>query len=183
MNKKNIRIMVLLIFAVILFCIIQFYIIPNKREKDAEYTTSQTDALTHDITVIEDYRSPYLGNASNTAGLFGVLPLNNISKKFEINSEECILTVHYLDTVRNIGREKVQRDLIYNTVAAMAAIDNLSGINYHFDDESFFFDRTKIEEVFGTSLSSLTGSEKWKEKVQGNLLSKDFCEQFYQKKE
>ena len=52
--------------------------------------------------------------------------------KFEIDSEACTLTVNYLDTVWNIGEEKVQRDLIYNSVAAMAAIDNLSGITYNF---------------------------------------------------
>lgn len=88
---------------------------------------NQTDALTHDISVVEDYKTSYIGNANNVSGLFEVLPLNNVSMKFEINSEDCTLTVNYLDTVWNIGEEKVQRNLVYNSVAAMAAIDNLSG--------------------------------------------------------
>ena len=111
MNKKSKVIIGLLAVAVVLFCIIRFGIIPASRAKEVGYTRSQTDALTHDISVIEPYRTPYIGNASNTSGLFEVLPLNNISKKFEINSDNCTLTVHYLDTVWNIGEEKVQSKL------------------------------------------------------------------------
>jgi len=88
------------------------------------------------------------------------------SMKIEINSEDCILTVNYLDTVWNIGEEKVQRDLLYNSVAAMAAIDNLSGITYNFSGDSYSFTRKQIEDVFGTPLSNLLKQEKWSEKIQ-----------------
>lgn len=131
MNKKSKIIIGLLAIAVVLFCLIRFWIIPTNQAKKEAYAHSQTDALTHDISAIEDYRTAYIGNANNIAGLFEVLPLNNISMKFEINSEDCTLTVNYLDTVWNIGEEKVQRDLVYNSVAAMAAIDNLSKIAYN----------------------------------------------------
>lgn len=128
MNKKSKIIIGLLAVAVVLFCLIQFWIIPANQAKQEAYAQNQTDALTHDISAIEDYRTAYLGDANNVRDLFGNLPLNNIPRQFEINSDDCTLTVNYLDTVWNIGEDKVQRDLIYNTVAAMAAIDNLSGI-------------------------------------------------------
>ena len=128
MNKKNKIILGLLSVAIILFSTIQFWIIPTEEAKQADYARNQTDALTHDISAIEDYRFPYIGNASNIGGLFENLPLNDISKKYEINSDNCTLTVNYLDTVWNIGEEKVHRDLIYNSAAAMAAIDNLTAI-------------------------------------------------------
>ena len=179
MNEKSKAIIGLLTIAVVLFCAIQFWIIPANRATEAEYARSQTDALTHDSSVIETYRTPYIGNASNVSGLFEVLPLNNISKKFEINSDNCTLTVNYLDTVCNIGEKKVQRDLIYNSVAAMAAIDNLSGIIYHFSGNSYSFERTQIEEVFGSPLSDLLGEKNWVEKVQNKLSSKEFCQEFY----
>lgn len=179
MNKKSKVIVVLLAIAVVLFCAIQFWIIPTNRAKETEYARSQTDSLTHDISVIETYRTPYIGNASNVSGLFEVLPLNNISKKFEINSDNCTLTVNYLDTVSNIGEEKVQRDLIYNSVAAMAAIDNLSGIIYNFSGDSYSFERTQIEEVFGSPLSDLLEEKNWVEKVQNKLSSEEFCQEFY----
>lgn len=140
---------------------------------------NQTDALTHDITSIEDYKNLYIGNASNVGNLFWNLPLNNVDMKFEIDSEACTLTVNYLDTVWNIGEEKVQRDLIYNSVAAMAAIDNLSGITYNFSGDSYSFERTQIEDVFGTPLSNLLEQEKWRNDVQDKLKDTDFVEQFY----
>ncbi len=130
--------------------------------------------MTHDITSIEDYKNLYIGNASNVGNLFWNLPLNNVDMKFEIDSEACTLTVNYLDTVWNIGEEKVQRDLIYNSVAAMAAIDNLSGITYNFSGDSYSFERTQIEDVFGTPLSNLLEQEKWRNDVQDKLKDTDF---------
>ncbi len=59
MNKKSKIIICLLVIATILFCIIQFGFIPANREKEAQYAQNQTDALTHDIASIEDYKSPY----------------------------------------------------------------------------------------------------------------------------
>lgn len=115
-----------------------------------------------------DYKSPYIGDASNIGNLFWNLPLNNVDMKFEINSETCALTVNYLDTVWNIGEEKVQCDLVYNSVAAMAAIDNLSGITYNFSGESYSFSRKQIEEVFGSPLSELLEQEKWNKRYKTN---------------
>ena len=179
MNKKSKVIIGLLAIAVMLFCAIQSWIILANRAKETEYARSRTDALTHDISVIETYRTPYIGNASNTGGLFEVLPLNHISKKFEINSDNCTLTVNYLDTVWNIGEEKVQRDLVYNSVAAMAAIDNLTGITYNFSGNSYSFTRKQIENVFGTPLSNLLKQENWSEEVQNKLKDMDFVGQFF----
>ena len=179
MNKKKKMIIGLLAVAVVLFCLNRFWMIPDNQGKKEAYAQNQTDALTHDISAIEDYRTAYLGDANNVRELFGTLPLNNISRQFEINSDDCALTVNYLDTVWNIGVDKVQRDLIYNTVAAMAAIDNLSEITYNFSGDSYSFERTQIEDVFGTPLSNLLEQEKWSNDVQDKLKDTDFVEQFY----
>ena len=179
MRKKNILIICLLTAAAILFCVIRFEIIPYQETQEAESIQKQTDALTHDITSIEKFKSPYVGNASNTGNLFWALSLNNIPIKFEIDSEACTLTVNYLDTVWNIGEEKVQRDLIYNSVAAMAAIDNLAGITYHFSGESYSFDRQQLEKVFGSPLSDLFEQERWSKEVSEPLKSADFVRQFF----
>ena len=179
MRKKNILIICLLTAAAILFCVIRFVIIPYQETREAEAIQKQTDALTHDITSVEKYKSSYVGNASNTGNLFWALPLNNVPMKFEIDSEACVLTVHYLETVWNIGAEKVRRDLIYNSVAAMAAIDNLAGITYHFSGESYSFDRRQLEKVFGSPLSELLEQERWSKEVQEPLKSADFVRQFF----
>lgn len=183
MTKKSKLIICLLAIAVILFCVIQFWAIPAKQARQEEYARNQTDALTHDISAIEDYKSSYVGDASSTANLFYSLPLCNVSMKFQIDSETCALTVNYLDTVWDIGEEKVQRDLIYNSAAAMAAIDNLSGITYEFSGDVYFFDRERMEAVFGTPLSALLADkETWNEEVREQLKSADFVAQFYSDK-
>lgn len=180
MNRKNKLIIGLLAVAVVLYCFIQFCILPLNQAKKEDYMRSQTDALTHDISAVENYRTPYIGNASNVAGLFENLPLNNISRKFEINSDDCALTVNYLDTIWNIGEQKVQRDLIYNSVAAMAAIDNLSEITYNFSGDTYSFKRTEIEATFGTPLSNLLEEYTWSEAVQKKLNDADFVKQFFE---
>lgn len=180
MKRRNRIIIGLLAAAAVLFCIIQFLIIPNIQEKQADYDRNQTDALTHDITAIEDYRSAYVGNASNIGGLFEHLPLSDISRKYEIDSDNCILTVYYLDADWSRGREKVRRDLIYNSAAAMAAIDNLQGIVYHFAGETYSFDRQQMEDVFGSPLSDLLTPDTWKDEVQTKLSPEEFCRQFYE---
>ena len=179
MNKKNTIIIGLLAVAAILFCVIQFGIIPANRAQQAEYVHKQTDALTHDIASIEEYKSPYVGDADNIRNLFHSLPLDNVPMKFEIDSETRALTVDYLDTVWDIGEDKVQRDVIYNSVAAMAAIDNLSEITYNFSGESYSFSRTQIEEVFGKPLSKLLQQTTWSTEVQDKLKSPDFIKRFF----
>lgn len=179
MSQKNKVIIGLLAVAVVLFCAIRFWIIPEDQAQQAEFVQNQTDALTHDISSIQNYRSAYVGDASNISGLFEHLPLNDIPKRYEINSNDCILTVYYLDTIWNVGEEKVQRDLVYNSVAAMAAIDNLSEIVYQFSGDSYSFERRDMENIFGGSLSELLSPEKWNDEVQERLTSKDFCQQFY----
>lgn len=180
MKKRNKIIIALIAIAVIMFCTICFFIIPNMERNQAIYNSNQQDALTHDITAIEDYRTRYLGNAANVSGLFEQLPLSNVEKKYQIDSEKCSLTISYLDTVWNIGEQKVYQDLLYNAIAAMASIDNLSSITYAFPEYSFSFTRAEMEEVFDNDLSSLLDEKIWKEKVQDRIADKDFLEQFYE---
>lgn len=179
MTKKNTLIIGLLATAVVLFCVIQFAIIPANRDKQAAYAQDQTDALTHDITSIEAYKSPYVGDATNVSHLFYALPLGNISMKFEIDSDTGALTVNYLETVWDIGEDKVQRDLIYNTVAAMATIDNLTAVTYNFSGDSFTFSRKEMEDAFGSPLSALLEPGKWNKEVQNKLNDGDFVKGFY----
>lgn len=180
MKKKNRVIITLISIAAVLFCTICFFIIPAMEKRQSAYESDQQDALTHDIAAIENYKTPYLGNAVNVSGLFEQLPLSNVEKKYEIDSENCTLTVIYLDTVWNIGEQKVRQDLVYNAVAAMAAIDNLSMVTYEFPEYSFSCTREQMQEIFGNNLSSLLDKEIWKEKVQDKIADQDFLKQFYE---
>lgn len=179
MKTKNKLIISLITFAVILFCVISFFIIPGNERRQNEYETKQQDSLTHNVTVIQNFKNSILGDAPNISNLFTLLPLGDVNKKFQIDYEKNRLIVNYLDTVDSIGEEKVGRDLVYNTVAAMATIDNLSTIVYHFSGNEFSFTRTQIERVFGTNLSGLLNEKDWKEKVQCKMGDENFIKQFY----
>ena len=180
MYRKTKVILGLLAVGLTAFCVITFWALPAMEQRQAEYDRNQRDALTHDITAIEKYRSAYVGDAPNLGGLLEHLPLGDIGKQYTIDSDLCTVTVDYRDTVWNIGEEKVQRDLLYNAAAVMASIDNLAGITYRFPDGSFTFDRKTMEDAFGSPLSHLLAPAKWRDAVQTRLSSEEFCRQFYQ---
>jgi len=179
MNKKTKIIIILLAAGVLLFSAVQFIIIPSINHRQEQYAAAQNDSLTHDINSVLKYKSQYIGDNSNTVNLFYNLPLNNVSMKFQINSDDCSLTVNYLDTVWNIGEEKVQRDLVYNSATAFSLIDNLTKITYEFSGKSYFFTRSQFENVFGTPLPSLLNQKILSEKIQSKLDDTKFVEEFY----
>lgn len=182
MNKLKNKILIsLLTIAIILSFVIAFYVIPQKGQHSAKYVSQQQNAETHDINQIAGCQTPYIGNASNVGKLFDKLPLSNTERKYEIDSDHCILTIYYLDTVWNIGETKVQQALVYNTVAAMASIDNLAGIVYKFSGDSFSFTREQIESVFGDDLAALLPKAVWEHDVQSKLTDDIFLTQFYPK--
>lgn len=180
MNLKNKKIIWGIVMLALLACLgISFSTINEKKHIDYTKTQVTTDALTHDITTIQQYKSPYIGNASNISQLFYHLPLNHLSMNFEIDSKACALTVNYIDTIKAVGVEEVRRDLLYNTIAAMATIDNLDKITYHFSDATYTFDRTQIETIFGSPLSNLLDKEIWRIKVQEPLKLNEFVQSFF----
>lgn len=174
MSRKSKMILCLLPVAVILFCWIQFRVLPGRAAEQAEYERSQKDAWTHDISVVEEFKSPYMGNASNTAGVFGVLPFHDLLAGFEMDSEDCALTVTYSGMVEKLGEETVRRNLVYNTAAAMAVIENLAEVSYCFGDGTFSFRREELEEALGRELSGLADDPGlWNEEVRGRLLGEE----------
>lgn len=179
MSRRNQALLALLTGAAVLFCVLQFWLLPAREARLAAYERDQRDALTHDITAVEKYRGPYVGDASNLGNLFYKLPLGDLPMKFQIDSERCAVTVSYQETVWSVGEEKVRRDLLYNAVAAMASIDNLAEITYEFSGNTFLFQREALEQALGSPLSGLLSREVWEEKVQGQLGSEEFVGQFY----
>ncbi|MEG2012692.1 MAG: DUF4825 domain-containing protein [Anaerovoracaceae bacterium] len=178
-SKKSKIIVALLVIGALLFVIVRFVVIPMNLEKAAKYQREQMDSLTHHIESVFEYESQYIGDNVNTGNLFNNLPMYNVSKRFEIDSAECNITVSYLDTVWNIGKEKVQRDLIYNSIASFALVDNLEKIAYKFPGESFSFERSKFEKMFGKPLSKLLDEKTWNDRVQTKLHDEKFVTTFY----
>ena len=74
---------------------------------------------------------------------------------------------------------KVRRDLVYDSAAAFALIDNLSAVCYEFSDGSYAFTRAQMEAVLGAPLSALCDGAAMHDRVQARLEDAEFVASFY----
>lgn len=122
---------------------------------------------------VRAYASPYVGNISNTVNLFYHLPLGDVPARFEIG-DDASLCVRYQAALADLDADKVRRDLVYDSAAAFALIDNLSAVCYAFSDGSYAFTRTQMEAVLGAPLSELCGGAAMHDRVQARLDDAEF---------
>lgn len=168
MKQKNVRIFLLMLVTFLVYWFLNYGVVAELRLRESIYEHAQTSAYFHNIQEILPYRFPYLGDASNTGNLFYHLPLHQYPMTFEIEPETCALTVRYETSGRTV--EKLWENLAYNTLAAMAAIDNLQSIQYEFQDGTYCITRQQVEERFGIPLSKLLDdTEQWKQAVQQEI--------------
>ncbi|MBS4201905.1 DUF4825 domain-containing protein [Bacillus sp. FJAT-49732] len=178
MSKLGKWIVVLLVFGLMLFGIVQFVVIPKQNAAAEQYVIEQEKPLTHDLEYIKQYKNPYMGNAGNTTQLFGHLPLHDILKDFELKSDDLTVMVNYTQKTTDINNQLLNQSLIYNSTAAFALIENLEKIEYHFVDETITVDRESIERQY-TNFDELTESTKiWNEKVRNPLKDTKYVEDF-----
>lgn len=169
MKIRNRIILCLAIIGMVLCFIVYGVIIPKDYQKKDKYIASQNNPITHDIDSITKYKSKYMGEISNIVNLFYNLPLNNIPRDFELFPDKLTVEVNYEEKVENIDKDKLDKALIYNSIAAFALIDNLEVISYNFTDSSYKILRSDIEKMVGEDLSSLLFKAEWKIKIQDKL--------------
>ena len=73
----------------------------------------------------------------------------------------------------------MRRDLVYDSAAAFALIDNLSAVRYAFSDGSYTFTRAQMEAVLGVPLSGLRDGAAMHDQVQAQLEDTEFVASFY----
>lgn len=171
MKIRNFIIISLLFVGIVLFGVVQFVIIPHNNAEREKYILQQQEPTTHDLKSILKYKNRYMGNASNIINLFHNLPLSKVGMKFQLFPEKLTLEVSYQDTVLNIGEEKVEVSLIYNSVAAFALVDNLEAIDYNFPDESYKVKREDVEKAY-SYFNDILKENIWENTVQGRLKDK-----------
>lgn len=173
MNTKNKVILFLLIIGFSLFGIIQGVVLPNIKQDEAQYVKDQQEPLTHDFEASLPYKNKYMGNASNLFNLFHSLPLNNIEKTFQLDSEILSAEVIYNAKASNIGIEKIERSVVYNATAAFALIDNLEVVQFSFYDQNYQMLRSEIQAGYELPLSELADADMWEREVQFRLKDPD----------
>lgn len=178
MKRKNIWIVSLLALGLALAAAALFWLLPAQERQQAQQRAAQSDARTHDFAAVRAYASPYVGNNSNTVNLFYHLPLGDVPARFEIE-DDASLCVRYQAALAELDAAKVRRDLVYDSAAAFALIDNLSAVRYAFSDGSYTFTRAQMEAVLGVPLSGLRDGAAMHDQVQAQLEDTEFVASFY----
>lgn len=128
----------------------EYYLIDSQKQYDID--TVPTSPFNRDISAMEhliQYQSKYIGDNSNTGQLIGALPLSEYGFVFEIDSENCGVTIdyHFTDWYNNENLY-TQRALVYNAVSAFALIENLEYITVHFSGSGYSVTRQTIEQNY-----------------------------------
>lgn len=128
----------------------EYYLIDRKKQYDIN--TVPTSPFDRDISAIEQliqYQSKYVGDNSNTGHLIGSLPMSEYGFVFEIDSENCGVTIdyHFTDWYYNENLY-TERALVYNSVSAFALIENLTYIIFNFSGSSYLVTREAVEKNY-----------------------------------
>ena len=174
MKARNTIIIILLVFGIGLFTVVQGWIIPQKEQNEQRYIAEQQDPHTHDIGNIYKFKNKYMGDFSNFSNLIDSLPLNNIERTYQLYPDELTAQINYQNTFTSIIEKQAQQALIYNATAAFALIDNLEGINFNFMDVDYQVKRQDVENWYGTTWSTLLVEETWRTKVQEKLADDEY---------
>ncbi|MFS0574803.1 DUF4825 domain-containing protein [Sporosarcina sp. 179-K 3D1 HS] len=170
MDKRRLLIGLLILIAIPLYVWIQYYEIPSKAKVGE--SNRQQDPLTHDFAQVLSLKSQYMGDASNTSGLFQSLPLSEMKGPIEMDSEALSVTVHYEAAAEELG-DKAEQAVLYNTTAAFVLIQNVEQVNMQFTDRSFTVTRENVKEWYGQDLSRLLEPESFQKVVQQPLQNDD----------
>lgn len=166
MDKRKLTLIVFVVIGVPLFIWIQFFEVPSKVKLGE--AKMQQNPVTHNFETIVDYESAFMGDASNTNGLFNALPLSNEKGKIAMDPDTFLLVVNY-DLPTEEYEKEIKQTVLYNTTAAYVLIENLQIIEMRFLDKSYTVTRENVEIWFGTTLFDLKNPEAFKEQVQERL--------------
>lgn len=128
----------------------EYFIVDTKKEYDID--TVPVSPFNRDKSGVEHiirYQSDYIGDNSNTGSLFYALPLSENGFVFEIDSENCGVTIDYHATDW-YGNENLytEKGMIYNSVSAFLLIKNLEYIRFNFSGSGYLITREKIEQNY-----------------------------------
>lgn len=128
----------------------EYYLIDTKKQYTID--TVPTNPFNLDISAMKhliQYQSKYVGDHSNIGQLIGTLPLSEYGFVFEIDSENCGMTIdyHFTDWYNNENLY-TEKALVYNSVSAFALIENLKYITFNFSGSSYSVTREAIEKNY-----------------------------------
>ena len=181
MKKKNILIIALLVVGICGLALVEGYIRPEMRRREQKYLAEQNDPLTHDFSRLLEFKSPYMGDASNLSNLNYHLPLGGLKMKFQLYPEKLTAEITYEDSIAGIETELFERTLVYNATANFVLIDNLEALILNFEQYSYAISRSTVESWYGVNLKTLQDEARWAEEVQRPIYDRAYVKSFIEK--
>lgn len=128
----------------------EYYLIDDKKQYTIDTVpTSPFNMDKSSMEQLKHYKSQYIGDNSNTSHLLSALPLSEYGYAFEIDSENCGLTINYNCTDwYNNENLYIHKALIYNSVSLFKLINNLETITFNFSGSSYTITREAIEKYY-----------------------------------
>lgn len=178
MKKRNILIIALLVIGLGALALVEGYIKPDLKRREEQYLAEQGEPLTHDFSRLLEFKSRYMGDASNLANLNAALPLCKIPRTLQLYPESFTAEIKYQASPSGSEDGLFRRALIYNATANFVLIDNLEALILNFEGDSYTISRNAVESWYGVKLASLQEGEIWAEKVRRPLSNRDYVDSF-----
>ncbi len=163
----------LFITGLLLFGWVELYYIPKSEAKFEREQAEQLAPETHDFGKVLSYEHKFMGNAGNNINLMNNLPLADIPRTFAQDPETFRFQLNYEQSVEDIGKEKVEKAILYNATAMFALIENMETIVFHFTDASYTVTRERVKDWFGEDVLTFKDEQKFEEKVQRPIVQKE----------
>ncbi|MHA6260423.1 DUF4825 domain-containing protein [Sporosarcina sp. CAU 1771] len=164
---------VLFIVGLLVFSWIQLYYIPEIDAKMEREQVEQLEPETHRFSEVLQYESLYMGSAGNNMNLIQNLPLGDVPRLYQQDPDQFKFIILYEDTVENVGKERVQKAILYNSSAIFTLIKNMEIVEFSFEDETYTVTRKRVNEWFGEDVTTFNKIEKFRGKVQQPIINKE----------
>ena len=176
---KNKIIVGLLVVGLVSFTWMQMVYLPGQEKIQHEEMLKQLNPETHHFKKVLQYENLYMGNAGNNMNLVNYLPMSDVPKLFEQNPDEFTFTVNYEMSVKEIGKKRVEKAILYNATAIFALIENMDIVEFVFVDQTFKVTRDRVNNWFGLDVASFKDEKVFIEKVQQPIIARKRLDEWF----
>lgn len=176
---KNKVIIGLLIVGLGLFAWMQKVYLPGQEMLQQVEELKQLNPETHLFEKVLKFENLYMGNAGNNMNLINHLPMSDVPRLFQQDPDEFTFTVNYKMSVEEVGKERVEKAVLYNATAIFALIENMEVVKFAFSDQTYTVTRERVNNWFGEDVSSFKNENIFKEKVQQPIIAREQIEEWF----
>lgn len=163
------------LFAVglLVFGWVQFVYVPKIDAKVEQEQLEQLEPETHHFDRVLKYEHAYMGSAGNNMNLVNNLPMSDVPRMFQQDPETFTFTVNYEETVGDVGKDRVEKAVLYNATAIFALIKNMETVEFSFADTTYSVTRKRVNEWLDEDVALFNDEKIFQEKVQQPIITKD----------